>query len=219
MRLLLWVVVLAACRGEEVVAPTADAADASDAAPATDAADAFETATGDAPADAADPEDALDAADAAPDGGACGVPGDLLRNGSFEKGSGTVVDDWTDGRLSRRKGSADDCEYWAALDDLAPWTSVSEAIAIDAPAGTTFDYGFSFKSLDGKTSPPTFFLSGAGDDSTFGYAPPLPATGEWVRAQRSFTLSKSTTKIVIGFNTDIAERRALGVDRAWVVKR
>ncbi len=197
MRVLV-VFALVGCQGEPVAAASTDAS--------TDSQSAI-----------TDTQSAIDAGDAtsASDAGPCSRAGDLVRNGSFEEGGGTSTASWTDGHFMRREGGADTCAHWAEMKDVPAWRTISEAIFLEAPAGATFDYGFSFRAGDATVGGIAYFLNGTGDDSRK-ESPSL--TSSWQRVENTLTLTKPSSKLVIGFNTNSPDVRTFGVDSVWVVR-
>ncbi|MBI2392979.1 MAG: hypothetical protein HYV09_25575 [Deltaproteobacteria bacterium] len=153
-------------------------------------------------------------ADAAEDA-ACvdDVAGNLLSNGSFERG----LEGWSDGRLVVVDGDADHCDRWAKLVDGEAWTSVSQRVAVSAPAGTTFELGMSLRAIDSTTAAVQVFV--ATDDETGESRPPLAPAGSWIRTKATVVTSKPITSLIIGFRTEVATKRSVGIDRVWLVKK
>lgn len=190
---------VAGCHGAEVVSSDA----------ASDDAALSETIAEDSAADAA--------GDVAPL--ACNVPGNLVRNPSFEVVSGGAVASWPAGLVSKT-GGAYDCERYvewrpAGTSDLLGQDYLGTGG--EAPAGTSFEVSVWAKTIDGNTDPVVLWLEGAKDDY---HLQPTSSVGtSWTRLSAIITLAKPTSQIAVAVRLGGEGARALAVDLVSVVRK
>jgi len=153
-------------------------------------------------------------------GGSCDeIPGNVVPNWSFEEVVGENVATWSDSRLIPVSGDADHCGRYAKFNGDAPWTGMSERIAITADAGDTLEYGMSLRVLDGDYGDVGLMLLTPDDTQTSRPLRAMPREKTWVRVAGSLKLTAPVTEMIIGFATNTDKPRSLAVDRVWLIKK
>lgn len=213
---------LAGCHGAEVVSPDAgsDAGLAETGPAETGLADTGLAESGLAETGLADAaaEDGAGDADAAPL--ACNVPGNLVRNPSFEVVVGGAVASWPAGLVSKT-GGAYDCERYvewrpAGTSDILSQDGISTG-ASEAPAGTTFEVSVWAKTIDGNSDPVVLWTQGASDDYQSHFTSSIGTS--WTHLTTTFTLAKPTSQLLVALRLNTETPRALAVDLVSLVRK
>lgn len=172
----------------------------------------------DAASDAA--SEAGDAAsDGAADAGRCDVPGNLVRNPSFETVAGGGVSSWPNFLVSKT-GGAHDCDRyveWRTADsDLAEQSNIN--LPAEAPVGATFELSAWVETLDGNTDPIVLYLEGAKD--SYESKPTVALSTTWKRVSAEFVLTKPTTQLTVAFRVGgPVPTRVVGIDLVALVRK
>lgn len=187
--------IVAGCHGAEVVSPDA----AAESGPAETAAD----------------DGVGDVAEVA----ACDVPGNLVRNASFEVVIGGAVASWPAGLVSKT-GGAYDCDRYvewrpAGTSDLLGQDYLGTGGEV--PPGTSFEVSVWAKTIDGNSDPVVLWLEGAKDD--YHLQPTASVGTSWTRLSAIITLAKPTSQIAVAVRLGGEGARALAVDLVSVVRK